>query len=44
MKSSQETDTIDLEDLIKEFQVINLDLFATYLAEVWKVKLLYLLL
>ena len=30
-------DKIDFEDLIKDFRVINLDDFTSYLKEIWKV-------
>lgn len=30
-------DKIDFEDLIKDFKVLNIDNFAVYLKEVWKV-------
>jgi hypothetical protein len=31
-------DKIDVEDLIKEFKVLNVDLFMAYLKEIWRVK------
>jgi len=31
-------DKIDFEDLIKDFKVLNLDNFISYLKEVWKVS------
>jgi hypothetical protein len=34
---SNEIDKIDVEELIKDFKVFNIDTFATYLKEVWKV-------
>lgn len=30
-------DKIDFEDLIKDFKVLNIDNFISYLKEVWKV-------
>ena len=32
-----QVDKIDLEELIKDFKVLNVDNFASYLKEVWKV-------
>ncbi len=29
-------DKIDVEEITKEFKVLNVDIFATYLKEVWK--------
>ncbi len=29
-------DKIDVEEILKEFKVLNVDIFATYLKEVWK--------
>ena len=37
MQSSDSIEKIDVEELIKEFRVFNVDIFATYLKEVWKV-------
>jgi hypothetical protein len=37
MQSNNKVDKIDVEELIKEFKVLNVDTFATYLKEVWKV-------
>ncbi len=37
MESNQSIDKIDVEELIKQFKVLNVDIFATYLKEVWKV-------
>jgi len=31
-------DKIDVEDLIKDFRVVNIDAFSAYLKEVWRVK------
>lgn len=28
---------IDLEDLIKDFKIMNVDVFTSYLKEVWRV-------
>ena len=38
MESNQSVEKVDVEELIKEFKVLNVDIFATYLKEVWKVK------
>jgi hypothetical protein len=38
MESTQPIEKIDVDELIKEFKVLNVDIFATYLKEVWKVK------
>ncbi len=32
----EQVDKIDVEELIKDFKVLNVDIFATYLKEVWK--------
>ena len=37
MESNQSVEKVDIEELIKEFKVLNVDIFATYLKEVWKV-------
>ncbi len=37
MESNQPVEKVDIEELIKEFKVMNVDIFATYLKEVWKV-------
>jgi hypothetical protein len=39
MESKQSVEKVDIEELIKEFKVINVDIFATYLKEVWKVDI-----
>ena len=31
-------DKIDVEDLIQDFKILNLDVFSSYLKEVWRVK------
>lgn len=31
-------DKIDVEDLIKDFKVLNIDNFTSYLREVWRVS------
>jgi hypothetical protein len=41
MDNKQPIDKIDIEELLKEFKVLNVDIFATYLKEVWKVYHLY---
>ncbi len=35
--SSEKIDKIDVEDLIKDFRVVNIDAFSAYLKEVWRV-------
>jgi hypothetical protein len=37
MERNQSVEKVDIEELIKEFKVLNVDIFATYLKEVWKV-------
>ena len=37
MQSNDTIEKIDVEDLIMEFRVLNVDIFATYLKEVWRV-------
>ena len=32
-------DKIDVEDLIKDFRVLDIEAFSSYLKEVWRVKL-----
>ena len=34
-----QVDKIDLEELIKDFKVLNIDNFSLYLKEVWKVTI-----
>jgi hypothetical protein len=43
MRSSYQevVDKIDVEDLIKDFKVLNLDNFTAYLKEVWRVILFF---
>ena len=31
-------DKIDVDDLIKDFKVLNIDSFSAYLKEIWRVK------
>jgi hypothetical protein len=39
MKSNMESvDKIDVEDLIKDFKILNIDNFQAYLKEVWRVN------
>jgi hypothetical protein len=40
MQSEKKVDKIDVEALIKDFKVLNVDTFATYLKEVWKVNII----
>ena len=35
---SMEVDKIDVEELIKDFKILNIDTFAAYLKEVWRVS------
>lgn len=37
--SSEKIDKIDVEDLIKDFRVVNIDAFSAYLKEVWRVNI-----
>ncbi len=42
MKSTSKAETvdkIDVEELIKDFKVMNIDSFAEYLKEVWRVSI-----
>ena len=32
------SDKIDIEELIKDFKVLNIDTFSLYLKEVWRVR------
>ena len=34
----EKIDKIDVEDLIKDFRVMDIDAFSSYLKEVWRVK------
>ena len=34
-------DKIDVEELIKDFKVVNVSNFSSYLKELWKVKICY---
>lgn len=38
VSSATRNDKIDFEDLIKDFRVMNIDEFISYLKEIWKVK------
>lgn len=35
----EQVDKIDVEDLIKDFKILNIDNFNAYLKEVWRVKI-----
>ena len=37
-KATVTVDKIDVEDLIKDFKVLNIDTFTAYLKEVWRVS------
>jgi hypothetical protein len=37
MKKSENIDKIDVEELIKEFKVLNVNIFINYLKEIWRV-------
>jgi len=39
MQTNNPLDKIDVEDLIKDFRVVNIDAFSAYLKEVWRVKI-----
>jgi hypothetical protein len=34
-------DKIDVEEITKDFKVFNIDIFSSYLKEVWKVKFFF---
>lgn len=34
----EKIDKIDFEELIKDFRIVNIDEFVSYLKEIWKVK------
>ena len=34
-----DTQKVDVEELVKEFKVMNIDVFTSYLKEIWRVKL-----
>lgn len=36
-KMKDAVDKIDLEDLIKDFKILSVDVFSSYLKEVWRV-------
>lgn len=38
MQSTNSIDKIDVEDLIKDFRVVNIDAFSSYLKEIWRVN------
>lgn len=40
---SEVIDQIDVEELLKDFKILNIDSFAVYLKEVWRVKYLFIL-
>jgi hypothetical protein len=35
---SDRIDRIDVEDLIKDFRVVDIEAFSSYLKEIWRVK------
>jgi hypothetical protein len=35
---SEVLDQIDVEELLKDFKILNIDSFAVYLKEVWRVN------
>lgn len=35
---SDRIDKIDVEDLIKDFRVVDIEAFSSYLKEIWRVK------
>lgn len=34
-----DTQKVDVEELVREFKVMNIDVFTSYLKEIWRVKL-----
>ena len=36
-----EVPKVDVEELIKEFKVLNVDMFSAYLKEVWRVIIIF---
>jgi hypothetical protein len=40
--NNENVDKIDVEELIKEYRVLNLEVFISYLRDVWRVILLKL--
>lgn len=41
LNHNDKVDKIDVEDLIKDFRVVNIDAFSSYLKEVWRVKIIF---
>lgn len=41
MNSIESVDKINVEDLIKDFKVLNVDVFTSYLKEIWRVNPFY---
>jgi hypothetical protein len=39
-KQNDIVDKIDLEELIKEFKVLNISSFINYLKDIWRVRLI----
>jgi len=35
---TEKIDKIDVEDLIKDFRIIDIDAFSSYLKEIWRVN------
>jgi hypothetical protein len=33
-----DTQKVDVEELVREFKVMNIDVFTSYLKEIWRVK------
>jgi len=38
---SDKIEKIDVEDLIKDFRVVDIEAFSSYLKEVWRVRKLF---
>ena len=41
-KTANNVDKIDVEELIKDFKVLNVSTFISYLKEIWRVLINYL--
>ena len=37
--NNEDVDKIDVEDLINEYRVFNLEVFISYLRDIWRVSL-----
>jgi hypothetical protein len=36
--TTTDTPKVDVEELVREFKVMNIDVFTSYLKEVWRVR------